>query len=96
MALSWSVIASRTRPSTPGSCDELLALELRAALALLAQDALLHDGLRRDAGVVGAGEPAGVVARIRCQRMRMSWIVLFSAWPRCSAAVTLGGGMTME
>src|SRR5439155_18364397 len=27
--------------------------------------------------------------------MKMSWSVLFSAWPKCRAAVTLGGGMTM-
>ncbi len=33
--------------------------------------------------------------RIRCQRTRMSWSVLFSAWPMCSEPVTLGGGMTM-
>src|SRR4051812_36842788 len=33
---------------------------------------------------------------MRCTRMRMSCSVLFSACPRCSAAVTLGGGMTMQ
>ena len=32
---------------------------------------------------------------IRFQRIRMSWIVLLSAWPRCRAPVTLGGGMTI-
>ena len=33
---------------------------------------------------------------IRRQRIKMSWSVLFSAWPRCSAPVTFGGGMTMQ
>ncbi len=33
--------------------------------------------------------------RIRSKRMRMSWMVLSSAWPRCSDPVTFGGGMTM-
>jgi hypothetical protein len=28
--------------------------------------------------------------------MRISWIVLFSAWPMCRMPVTLGGGITME
>ena len=32
---------------------------------------------------------------MRCKRMRMSWSVLLSAWPMCSAPVTFGGGMTM-
>src|SRR5688572_33481301 len=32
---------------------------------------------------------------MRRQRVRMSWSVLFNAWPRCSAAVTFGGGMTI-
>ena len=33
---------------------------------------------------------------IRFRRIRMSCSVLFSAWPRCSAPVTFGGGMTMQ
>ena len=31
--------------------------------------------------------------RIRCQRHSTSSIVVVSAWPTCSAPVTLGGGM---
>ena len=30
---------------------------------------------------------------MRCQRISASSIVIVSAWPRCSAPVTLGGGM---
>ena len=33
---------------------------------------------------------------IRFIRTSTSWSVLFSAWPQWSAAVTLGGGMTIE
>jgi hypothetical protein len=33
--------------------------------------------------------------RMRCQRMRTSWIEPFSAWPMCSAPVTFGGGTTI-
>ena len=33
---------------------------------------------------------------MRFQRMRMSWMVAVSAWPRCREPVTLGGGRTME
>jgi hypothetical protein len=33
---------------------------------------------------------------MRFQRTRMSWRVLFSAWPMCKEPVTLGGGMTMQ
>ena len=32
---------------------------------------------------------------IRCQRIRMSCSVLFSAWPMCRLPVTFGGGITM-
>ena len=45
----------------PHAVDEGLAAEVLAALALLAQG-LFHHVLRGDAGVVGAGHPAGVVA----------------------------------
>ena len=33
---------------------------------------------------------------IRRQRIRMSWSVSLIAWPRCSAPVTFGGGITMQ
>ena len=33
---------------------------------------------------------------MRFQRTRMSWSVLFSAWPMWSEPVTFGGGMTMQ
>jgi hypothetical protein len=33
---------------------------------------------------------------MRFQRMRMSWMVPVSAWPRCRLPVTLGGGSTMQ
>ena len=33
---------------------------------------------------------------IRFQRTRMSWSVLFSAWPMWREPVTFGGGMTMQ
>jgi hypothetical protein len=42
--------------------DEDLALELRPPLAFFLHHTLLDHRLRRDPGVVGAGEPAGVVA----------------------------------
>ncbi len=32
---------------------------------------------------------------MRRERIRTSWIVLLSAWPMCSAPVTLGGGMAI-
>ena len=33
---------------------------------------------------------------IRAWRMHRSWIEAFSAWPMCSAPVTLGGGTAIE
>ena len=33
---------------------------------------------------------------MRRQRVKMSSMVVPSAWPMCSEPVTLGGGMTME
>ena len=56
----------------------------------------LHDHLRRDAGVVHPGLPEDVEPSMRFQRTRMSWSVLFSAWPMWSEPVTFGGGMTMQ
>ena len=44
--------------------------------------------------LLGRGTLAAVSA-IRRMRIWMSCSVLFSAWPRCSAAVTFGGGMTI-
>src|SRR5687768_15279585 len=41
------------------------------------------------------GSQQALSPAIRRQRVSTSWIVLFSAWPRCSGAVTLGGGMTI-
>ena len=32
---------------------------------------------------------------IRWKRIRMSWIVLLKAWPRCRLPVTFGGGIMM-
>ncbi len=42
------------------------------------------------------GSHTAFLPHMRAWRVRMSWIVLLSAWPRCSAAVTFGGGMQME
>ncbi len=33
---------------------------------------------------------------MRARRIRQSWIVPLSAWPMCSAPVTLGGGIAIE
>src|SRR4051812_37505473 len=41
------------------------------------------------------GSQQALSPAMRRQRTRMSWMVLFSAWPRCSGAVTLGGGITI-
>ena len=76
-----------TSPSRPRSC--------RVMLLLLQQPPLDH-GLGGDAawsvpGIHRASKPC-----IRFRRMRMSCSVLFRAWPRCRAPVTLGGGMTMR
>ena len=42
--------------------QKMTAKKLRPFLALLCKQTLLNDGLGRDAGVVGAGHPQGLVA----------------------------------
>ncbi len=41
------------------------------------------------------GSQSAALPRIRSKRIRTSWSVLLSAWPMCSAPVTLGGGITI-
>ena len=86
----------RTRPSTPGSSRRTRRAGSRCGV-------LPSSASTRFSTTVCVAMPAWSVPgsqtalspAMRCQRIRMSWSVLFSAWPRCSAAVTLGGGMTI-
>ena len=42
------------------------------------------------------GSQSALKPCMRCQRISRSWIVSVSAWPMCSAPVTLGGGIMMQ
>ena len=74
--------------------DERLAPDLQTADTLIGQ-LLVHLGLRRDAGVVGAQDPARGTPLHAPRRMHVSWMVSLRAWPMCSTPVMFGGGMTM-
>ena len=80
----------------PDAPQELLAAEVVAALLL--------GPLQLRSTTIWVAMPAWSVPGshsalnppMRCQRMRMSWMVVVSACPMCSEPVTLGGGITME
>ena len=80
----------------PDPGHEPFAAQLVPAELLLLQQAAFDDRLRGNARVIGAGIQRTSKPCIRFWRMRMSCSVLFRAWPRCRAPVTLGGGMTIE
>ena len=75
-----------TSPSRPRSCRVIFSSlkSRRSTTAWVAMPAWSVPGIQ------SVSKPC-----IRFWRMRMSCSVLFRAWPRCRAPVTLGGGMTI-